>query len=270
MPPISRIPATEEQRSSLATAEGRDLKNAASACAKSPLATDHQALQAKLVSPDFVARLDPDGASVWTKLRLNKILNHLGNHPSSSAHQVLLAATKAPPFQNDFLRIQAMIYALVPLKPPPPAAMEYWQTWGTPSSLIHYDVSEALCQNRSPEAMALMENRLLNPQFTDEDLLSWALGPVRSYRYEKEIIVATQNVTDKGLPGPRLNPLVMVIFDDKPEKWFDECGPKKAMPLAKATPEARRDLEHLGKTVLNRQDIDPSLLPAVKKTLSQL
>ncbi len=252
--------------------ERRELKNAALLMASSDAPADHEVLGRYLVSGEFLARLDgPEEYQGSTaSLRLSRVMETLAENRIPAADAVLLGLIAAPSFQGHVLRMILLVRSLAVVRPSPPDAVRYWDGKSAPGSPLAQDVVEALCVNQSDPVLELLERKFADPGHASNLKVFWMRKLILPRRNDLPLLSSCERMMTKSL-APDLRPaLVEALFDYQPSKWYRGDDPPKPPPRAKASPEARKVLERIGRYALKRLKLTSGQESAVQNGLSEI
>jgi hypothetical protein len=248
------------------------LQAAAVALASSPRAGDHEALLARLRDPDFLRRLDSAAAYRGSpkRLRLAAVLTALGSNPAAGARRALIALAQSPSFNASAPRADLLIQACASLRPAPPEVVRFWDAHSRPDDGFTPLTIEALVQNGSAPALALLERKLADPRHADDDKRAWMLSSVLTHRNDPALLAACGRWLARGL-AKRLKPtLVDALFDYRPTEWFSPATVLRPPPRAEASPAARAELRKIGAYALRAVTLGERQRRAIRETLAGL
>ena len=267
--PGANSPAEETLRTSR---DRRELKNAAVLLASSEVPADHEVLGRYLASGEFLGRLDgPEEYQGSTaSLRLSRVMETLEENRRPSADGVLLGLIAAREYQDHVLRMILLVRALGEVRPSPPGAVRYWDGKSVPGSPLAQDVVSALCVNQSAPALELLERKFADPGHASSLKVFWMRKLILPRRNDLPLLSSCERMVTKSL-APDLRPaLVEALFDYQPSKWYRGDDPPKPPPRAKASPEARKVLERIGRYALKRLKLTSGQESAVQNGLSEI
>jgi hypothetical protein len=199
------------------------------------------------------------------KLRLSGVFQALMENPSAPAKQTLVALTQATSFKDCPACEELLIKALATVRPPSPEVIRYWDVHSTPDAIHTYFVIDALCQNGSAAAIALLEKKLLDPQHDHDMKVTWLRTSVLRHRYDVPLLQAAWRMLSATLPKSLRATLVEALFDYRRE-WFPPDANASAPPdAATASPAAIKLLQQIGKFALARVTLTKTQKSAVTK-----
>lgn len=245
------------------------LLRAALDCAAGPNPDDLKALGEALSSPAFLTRLDSKDEYLGPtqKLRLARVLDALMDNPAG--HDVLVGLTVKPAFTALEQRRDLLIRALAAVRPAPDAAIRFWERNSTPGAPYLQVTIDALADNLSEPALALLEKKFADPRFEEEDKIAWMRDPVLRHRADVRMLRTCERMLAGSLP-PALRPeLVEALCDYKREWYLSEKPPLPPPPDAYA-PEARAELRKICELALHEVKLTDSQKAAVLKTQTQM
>ncbi|HWV99080.1 MAG TPA: hypothetical protein VNZ64_05240 [Candidatus Acidoferrum sp.] len=210
------------------------LTEAAVTLAHSENRDDHRQLLASLESQEFLLRLDSREAYLgWVKsLNIRQVLDELSNGKPQPAHATLLTLTRSEVFVGSAARVDLLIVACAPIRPAPPELVKFWDAHCQPQDGFGNLTVEALVDNGSAPAIALLAAKMRDTRFEEEEKLNWMRSSILTHRNDALLLNACHDVLRAGLSGPLRVPLVEVLFDYKPQEWFAPatvlCPPSRA------------------------------------------
>ena len=269
---IADQPSSAELELLRTSRDGRSLKRLAAAYAASPSAAAHAALGRFLSSSEFLNRLDEEPAYLGTygRLRLARVMGTLAKNRVESVDRLLLGLIGAEQFQSHVLRMQLEVHTLAVLRPAPPEAITYWHALSQPGSPIAFDVIQALCENQSPPACRLLEQKFNDPGHDLFEKLDWLRTLFVPRRTAKPLLGCLARLLVTDTPEAVRIGIVEALFDYRPEHWYGGCRVPRPAPLIGADPEARRLLRQLGAYALEHIALTERLQARVQSTLRQL
>lgn len=229
---------------------------------------DHVVLLKYLKDREFYARLDDAEAyQGWQqRLRLATIMQVLRTNPAKAAQDTLVALCDSKEFTAHVLRNGLLVLALVSVRPSPPKVIEFWRKNAAPGEVQQHVVPDALADNGSEPAIALLEELFLGPQPDDQKRV-WIQDAVIRHRFELPMIRAAERLVQK-LPTGLAVSLVEIYFVYRPDKWYLECTPPKPQPYEQADKRSRQHLLNLATFALDKLPLsgDPELKAKVEAT----
>jgi hypothetical protein len=249
-----------------------ELQSSALALASSKRAADHRALLGWLSKPEFLRRLDSDSAYGGSaqRLRLAPVLSALSSNSSPSAQGTLVALTQRPTFVQSAPRADLLIEACAALRPTPPEVVRFWDDHSRPEDGFTNRTIEAMVQNGSPPALALLEKKMIDPAHDEDDKRAWMLSSILTHRNDLSLLKSCERLLT-GKLGANLRPvLVEALFDYRPTEWFSPATVLKPPDRDEASPAARAELRSIGAYALEKVTLSENQRSAVRKTLGEL
>jgi hypothetical protein len=238
-------------------------------CAQSRDATDWNALLEALGSSSFLSRLDnnDDYLGPPQQLRLAKVVGALMEN--RAAHGTLVALTEKPAFTSFEPRQELLIRALAAVRPAPEAAIRFWNSQSMPDSAYLHVTMDALADNHSEPALALLEKKFADRRFEAEDKIAWMRGPILRNRTDPTLLRACEQMLTKTLPSALRSRLVEALTDYHRE-WYRSEHPPRPPDLGAAPSEARVELRKICDYALKEVRLAPTQATAVRRTLTEL
>ena len=244
--------------------------DAACAFAASDQPADQATLLHYLSSASFLDRVDPpaqaDAASP-KQMKVAKVIKILRDNPASSVSHPTLVALTAPggAFRAHANRDWLLVYALVPVRPPPPPVIAFWDDQASPDAVWPNDAIIAVCDNATVESAALLERKLVGPQFEDADKIGWMQNPILRHRNDLPLLLACERMVTQTLPVG-LRPELVRVLCDYQKKWYYSCDPPKPPPRAQATRPALEAVRRICQDAKANLTLDADLAVAVERT----
>jgi hypothetical protein len=258
-----------------ASSDPKALKTAAEHLAASSQPEDHAALKPFLTDLAFLGRLNSpkDYDRLRPKhLRLWWILDVLSRNTTPSAHRVLIELTTAPAYNNDRMPSTAdlLIQACARIRPAPPEVVTYWDRHCRPDDGYAPLTIEALLENSSPPALALLEKKMAEPGHEDKTKVAWMRKSILPRRNDLAVLQSCHRMLTGTLP-PSLRPaLVETLFDYRPDEWYTARSPVAQPPRHLMTAPARDELRKIGEFALNKMRLKEELRKKVEKALEEI
>lgn len=252
-----------------------EIRTAAQTLAASSNAEDHQALKHFLTDTTFLDRLDsPRDYQLRPahRLRLGRVLDVLSRNPAASAKGVLVELTTKPPYNDDETpsRGDILISACATIRPAPPAVVAYWDRHAKPDDAYSPITIEAILENGSPPALALLEKKMADPGHDEESKTSWMRSSLLPRRNDLAVLRSCRRMLAGGLPEPLRAALVEVLFDYKPTEWYPPSSPVKRPARQLMADDAKTELRAIGEMVLEKVKLSEEQKLAVKAVLKEL
>jgi hypothetical protein len=241
--------------------------------AASDQALDQATLLGFLNSADFLLRLNSqreyDTLSP-KQLRVAKVIRVLRDCPHAASKQTLIGLSKGGDFTDDnWLRQELLVRALVAIRPAPPDAIRYWDSQSTPSAVNRHITIDMLCQNGSEPALALLEKKLIEPAQEQEYKVVWIRDCMLRHRNDVPLLRASERMIKQTLP-PDLRLVLLEALCTYDRDWYPGCAPPKPPPRALASPEARQVLRQICRHAKDNMELPPPLRVAVETTLLEI
>jgi hypothetical protein len=265
------MPANDAAVLSTST-DPKELMDAACRCAAGNNAADQALLLRYLGTEQFLARLDArdDYMGRPENLRLARVLRILMENEVPSARAMLNALTQKPAFVAIRPRQRLLVQALVFVRPAPPEAIAFWNAQSQPKSVYRHMTMDALADNGSPSAIALLENKLADPAHDKDEKIAWMRDPILRHRTGLPLLQACRRLLTTGLSPELRAPLVTALCDYRPELWYRNCDPPVPPQLARASKESKRELYDICVYAIDHVTLDPATRIAAEKTKKEV
>lgn len=203
------------------------------------------------------------------QLHLFGIFQALQENQSAPAKQTLVALTQAASFKDCTACEELLIKALATVRPATAEVIRYWDVHSTPDSIYTHFVVEALCQNGSAVAIALLEKKLIDPQQDQDMKVVWLRTSVSRHRYDVPLLQGALRMLTTTLPKNLRGTLVEALFDYRRE-WFPQDANSHPPPaVTTASPAAIKLLKQIGKLALERVALTKSQKATVAKFMRE-
>ncbi|MDI7259580.1 MAG: hypothetical protein QME90_06640 [Thermodesulfobacteriota bacterium] len=258
-----------------ASSDPKALKTAAEHLAASRQPEDHAALKPFLADSVFLSRLNTlkDYDHLRPKhLRLWWILDVLSRNIAPSAHRVLIELTASPAYNNDRMPSTAalLIQACARIRPAPPEVVAYWDRHCRPDDGYAPLTIEALLENRSPPALALLEKKMAESGHEDDTKIAWMHKSILPRRNDLAVLQCCHRMLT-GTLSPSLRPaLVETLFDYRPGEWYTARSPVARPPRHLMTDPAKDELRKIGEFALDSITLTQEQALVVKAVLSEI
>ncbi len=252
--------------------DAKELVNAALSLARSKQPADHNELLRWLRSEEFLTRLDyeSDYRNTGKRTRIRRVLEALSENNSSSAHDVLVALTQSPMFIKEPVRADSLIEACVVLRPAPSEVVRFWNDHSQPDDGFTHLTVEAIVENGSEPAVALLEQKMTDPRHDDNDKISWLRSSILTHRNDLPLLRSCERMLAGALPKRLCPHLVEVLFDYRPTEWFGPAELLYPPDRRQASAEALAQLRRLGQMALRTVALTEDQKKAVERTLKEL
>jgi hypothetical protein len=247
----------------------RLLLDTALECASGTRAAEHDALLNALGSADFLARLDSkeEYLAPPRQLRLARIMDALARNPAG--HRVLVSLTAQRAFTNFEPRQELLIRALAAVRPAPEAAIRFWNSHAGPEAPYLTVTIDALADNGSEPALALLSTKLTDARIDREDRIAWMRDAVLRHRDGAGMLNMCERILTGSLAADLRPFLVEALFDYR-ESWYLSDKPPAPPDLRSAAPESRAKLRQIGAIALKQVRLTAQQRAAVVKALSAM
>lgn len=248
-----------------------ELMEAAETAAASRDEADHAALRSSLRDESFLSRLDTDEEydAPPKQLRLARVLHALSENRCEASDKTLAALAADQMFTSVEPRQFLLIRALVPVRPATPPAVAFWSAHASPTAPYKHVTMDALADNGTEPAVALLEKSLANPAHDPEDRVAWMRDPVLRNRDNECILTACERLVRGGLEDPLREDLVAALFDYR-EEWYLACDPPQPAAFERTPGPAKDILKRIGEIALADLQLDPRTEAAVRTRLKAI
>jgi hypothetical protein len=250
----------------------RELATTARLLAASTEPSNHELLLRFLRSEDFLGRLDSEKEYQGPprRLRLNRILLALCANRSITARQLLVLLTRETSFKANPARADLLIEAVAVIRPATPEVIKFWDEHCQPDDGFTPISIQAMVDNGSEPAVALLEKKLADPRFSEEEKKWWMQACILSHRYDLPLLKMSERLLAGGLPDQFRPVLVESLFDYNPDAWYGPDHYWKPPPLSDAGKEARELLIRIGSTALRSVALNERQKKAVERTIHEI
>lgn len=249
-----------------------ELASAARELARSSQVNDHEVLLGFLRSEDFLKRLDSEedyqGPSL--RLRVGRVLMALRENNAEIAHTTLVRLTQEREFTKNWSRADLLILAVAVVRSAPPEVIKFWDQHCQPEDGFMSLTIGAIVENGSRPAMALLEKKMADDRFDEEERIGWMRVVILLHRHDLPLLESCERMLASGLPEKLRPPLVEALFDYRPDEWYGADPDIEPPPLEKATPEARRQLRRIGELASRTMLLSVRQKKAIEKTLEEI
>ena len=226
-----------------------------------------------LSSKDSLYQLDPREDHIRMpvlKLRLAQVYQAIKANNSAAMRDTLTTLARSGKPENCDACDTLLINALAMVRPATPEVVKFWETHSSPDSIQLKFTIDALCENGSAPAVALLEKRLLNAQIEPEQKIAWMHEAILQHRRNASLLAGLDRILTTTLPKALRPPLVESLFDYRPNEWFRNDRNPPAPDTQPLTPEAKRLLQKIGATALKKVALNANQRRAVTKSLAEL
>ncbi|HYQ47203.1 MAG TPA: hypothetical protein VER11_34770 [Polyangiaceae bacterium] len=238
--------------------------------AQSEDAKRHAALLAKLQTADFLRTLDSEAdyaEAARLHLHVDQVVEALARNPAPSAQSAFLALTSNPAYLAEDDRVTGLIRASVNVRPAPPALLRFWDRYSRHDDGFTPITIDALVNNGSPPAIALLERKFADPTHPDEDKVAWMHSSVLTHRNDLQLLLGCERLLRSTLKKKLRPQLVETLFDYLPGEWFRPAVSYSPPELNSASPEALKQLGRIGAYALKAVALSPTQKAAVEKRM---
>lgn len=234
--------------------------------------TDHKKLIEALSSKDFLFRLDTRDdyrRKSVSELRLAKLFQAMKENGSLAMRETLLTLARTNKPGDCDACDELLILTLATMRPATPEVIRFYTVHSDVESIQLSFVIDALCENASAPAIALLEKRLSEAKYPPEMKISWMRQSLLRHRRNATLLAGADRLLTSSLPKNLRPSLVEALFDYRPGEWYRERNPPTpdVQPL---TPEAKRLLQKIGAFALKKITLNATQRNAITKTISEL
>jgi len=235
---------------------------------------DHEELTQLLLDTRTLDLLDEPDARDKSRpgdLHIAEIVKHLVANPSAPATRSLDALTRNETFNTSWQRQELLIHALAVQRPLSPESLAFLDAQGKADSVNLHIAIDALCNNSSEPALALLGHKLIDPALDSLYKIAWMRGPILLHRRDPEMLRAAEKWLTKGKLDRELREaLAEALFDYRPDEWYagGEGFPRPA-PEPAAKSETAVLVRRIGQTIIE-SDFPEKIKASVRSTLKLL
>jgi hypothetical protein len=233
----------------------------------------HQRLRDQLETPAFLQALDsPADYRLAAKLRLHvdKVVVALAKNDAPSARAAFVALTSNATYLAHDERVIGLILASVNVRPAPPELVRFWDRRSRPDDGFTPTTIAALTSNGSPEAIALLERKLVDPAQPAGDKVSWMRSDLLEHRNDLPLLQGCERLLSGKLQRKLRPSLVEVLFDYRPQDWFRPASTHSAPSLSQASADARAQLRKVAALALKSVALSATQRAAVVRRVQEL
>lgn len=258
-------------RTAATSKDPMELMEAAEAAAASRDEAEHAALRSALRDESFLSRLDSDEEydAPPKQLRLARVLHALSENRTEPADKTLAALAADGMFTSVEPRQFLLIRALIPVRPATPPAVAFWTAHAAPTTPYKHVTMDALADNGTEPAVALLEKSLADLAHDPQDRIAWMRDPVLRNRDNAVILAACERLVRGGLEEPLREDLVAALFDHR-EEWYLACDPPQPPRFEQSPGPAKEILRRIGEHALANIQLDPRTETAVRARLKAM
>jgi hypothetical protein len=211
-----------------------------------------------------------DGRLPARRLPLALVMDALRTNQSPAARTTLVSLAVSATFTNSLPRLELLLRALASVNPPPSEVLRLWKQQSQPDAPFRHIVVDALVENGSEPALALLGRIFTDPGHDDEEKVAWMRGPLLRHRNDVLLLLGCEKLLTNGLPLTLRAALVEALCDYRPRSWYTVEPPPKPPARDQASPEARAVLCRICEFALKTLPLKSQLRNAVEQTRSEL
>ena len=228
------------------------------------------ALRDRLVTDEFLRRLDDVDNPQRRVLNLSRLFSALETHPSAGSLKVCLAVANSPEFTSVPIRLNYALPALLAVRPVGEEAAAIVRR--TNDEGFYTVNAPLLVRNASPTALRLFEEMIRDGEVEPSSRINAVHVSVLPYRTEVPVLQMARRLFEGGGLDPAIQRAVIeTIFDLQSRRWF---GPVRVAPTPRpwdtASDEALALVLELGGVVQARTDLRQELRSAVERTMEEV
>jgi hypothetical protein len=244
------------------------------ALADSARSEDQRELAGLLTQAETLDRLDEPkerDRSRTADLRLAAVVSRLRSNAAPAAATTLATLARSTVYRESWQREELLVRALGTPRPLGPETLSFLDEQARADSVNLHLAVAALCDNGSPEAIALLGQKLADPSLDTVYKLGWFRDPLLRNRRNPEMLrAAARWLARDGLSHDLQIGVADALFDYRPDEWYPGRGGAPRPPdEASTTPDAASALRLVGQTVLDG-DYPASIKKAVRRTMGKL
>ena len=135
----------------------------------------------------------------------------------------------------------ALLRATGGFRPVTPEITALWERMSGPHDGWVNVMTSVLAENATPEAAALFERLLRDPEQDLPDRIDWLHRSLVAHRDRVELLAMVARLLDSKLPTELVTALIEGVFEYQ-QLWYGTCPGPTVAPLASYSPEARAAL----------------------------
>ncbi len=250
----------------------KELVWAAQKLASSPEQSDQEMLRHFLTMETFLSRLDSpeDYRGPSARLRIGRVLKTLSNNKAPGAQETLIRLTQDQTFLKNWARVDNLIWAVAAIRPAPPQVIKFWDDHCQPEDSFMHLTIQALVKNGSEPAMALLEKKIADLRFAEEDKLWWMRTAILSHRHDLPLLKSCERMLWQSLPTNLHLGLIESLFTYKPDEWYGADHYYSPPPLPEASLPVLNQLRKIGEMVLEKFSLPSPLKMEVQRRLEEI
>lgn len=232
-----------------------------------PFTSGKRTLMELLKKKEFLDRLDQD-TKPWEKIRLSLVLPALIKELESStegADIFLLSLEQNENYSKNAKRLGVIFYAFQYIKSPNQEAIKLLEKYAS-SWDFHNLAILSLIRISTPKTLAIVEERMLSPNYTDAEKREWCLNGLAQLRNDPNIVRLYRRLTSSKIMENKFvrNTIAQTLFSS-PKHWssLEKCVDIQPPPARKnASTQVLLELEKIADIVLQFD-----LYPETKKDI---
>ncbi len=269
--PIAPLASAAAAVGKLGASDGMVVARAAIAIATSDRADGLAALGRALRNPPVLARIMKTDQAL--RCVMPAVLDALAANPSPAARKELVGLVVSPawaeqPGANGSDLANALLRATGGFRPVTPEITALWERMAEPRGGWVNVTTMVLAENATPEAAALFERLLRDPEQELDERIDWLHHSLVAHRDRVELLAMTARLLDSKLPAELITALIEGVFDYQ-QRWYGTCPGPTAAALASYSPEARVALRTVAAKALAQHPAKP-LAAAIATVLREL
>jgi len=236
--------------------------------AQSDDAKRHAGLLANLKTAAFLRTLDSAAdyaEAARLHLHVDQVVEALARNPAPSAQSAFLALIANPAYLAEDDRVTGLIRASSNVRPAPAALVRFWGRYSRHDDGFTPITIDALVNNGSAPAIALLERKFADPSHPDDDKVAWMHSSILTHRNDLQLLLGCERMLRSTLKKKLRPQLVETLFDYLPGEWFRPAVSYSPPELGAASPEALTQLVRIGDYALKSVALSPRQAAAVDK-----
>lgn len=243
------------------------------ALARSKQPSDHKTLLEFLARPAFLLKLDTEAEyrnAAAKRLRISRVLAALSENDAPSAHAAFVALTRDGGFLKEEPRVDYLIMFSGVLRAEAHDLAPFWDKYSQPEDGFANLTIKALVENSTEPAMEILEKKIAEPRFEDDDKIAWMRSYFVPHRDDYQLLKSFERMLT-GKMAEHLKPyLVEVIFDYRPAEWYRPASTANPPDRSKIGQAQRDELKRIGDIALRLPGLTDTQSEAVRKTLEEI
>ncbi len=269
--PIAPLASADAAMSKLAASDGAVVARAAVTLAASDHADQLATLGRALRKPAVLARIMKTDQAL--RCVMPAVLGALAANPSPAARKELISLVGSPawaeqPGSNGSDLQNALLRATGRFRPVAPEITAMWERMAAPHEGWVNVTTMVLAENATPEAAALFERLLRDPEQDLQERIDWLHSSLVAHRDRVELLAMVARLLDGKLPAELVTALIEGVFDYQ-QQWYGTCPGPTVVALASYSPEARAALHTVAAKARAQHPAKP-LAAAIDTALREL